>query len=215
MRSVIDLFWLIPPGMLVLVLGVEALIITVIPTKVMEDRGVKLLAVVICFALAFGEGAIIRHEHRETAEQHKRDMEEIFARFVKLDQDVLALQHNNRVQAESKPNSSDTLRTRTLDLSNEILQFLVSREVPPGFGQGGFGEGPFGGKPSDTTAYDKQTVESYFDVFEPRVKQIREELKHRGLSDSELDREFNDTTNTYSIRAIAERLTALAERLPN
>jgi hypothetical protein len=215
MHKLVDLIWLIPPGMLVLVLGVEALIVTLLPTKVMEKRNVKLLAVIICFALAIGEGAIIRHEHRETAEQHKKDMEAIFERFVKLDQDVLALQQNNRVQAESKPNSSDTLRKRTLDLSNQILQFLVNREVPPGFGQGGFGEGPYGGKPPDTTEYDKQTVKSYFDAFEPRVKQIREEFKNRGLTDEELDREFSNSENTYSIRAIAERLTALAERLPN
>ena len=201
--------------MLVLALGVEALIVTLIPSGWMEKRGVKPLAVVICFVLALGEGAIIRHEHRETAEQHKTDMESIFGRFVKVDQDVIALQQNNRAQHASNPASSDTLRRRTLDLSNEILQFLVNREVPPGFGQGGFGEGPSGGKPSDMTAYDKQTVESYFAVFEPRVNQIREELKRRGLSDEELDREFSDTANTYSIRAIAERLTKLAERLPN
>src|ERR1039458_7229735 len=157
MHRLIDLFWLIPPGMLVLVLGVEALIVTLIPAGWMEKRGVKPLAVVICFILALGEGAIIRHEHQESAELHKKEMEAIFGRFVKVDQDVIALQQNNQAQHASNPASSDTLRKRTLDLSNEILQFLVSREVPPGFGQGGFGEGPYGGKPSDTTAYDKQT----------------------------------------------------------
>ncbi len=215
LHDYLQIFWLIPPGILVLALAVEALIVTLIPTRCLEKKGVKPLAVIICFALAVGEGALIRHDRDEAAKQHKADVEALFARFVKVDQDVIAVQQNLQAQHVESRVSTDTLRKRALDLSSEILQFLIRREVPPGFGQGGLGEGPYGGKATDAASYDRETVQAYLSAFEPRVSQIREELKRRGLTDQELDQECGNTVNTYSIRAIAERLTTLAERLPS
>jgi hypothetical protein len=94
------------------------------------------------------------------------------------------------------------------------LQFLISREVPPGYGQGGFGEGPYGGKPTDTKTYDQETLSIFYNVFEPRVVAIHDDFKRKGISDKQLDDEYAQPVNTYSIRAIAERIAALAERLP-
>ena len=94
-----------------------------------------------------------------------------------------------------------------------MLQFLVSREIPPGYGQGGFGEEPYGGKPSDTKAYDKETLDDYFKLFEPRVTDIRADFKKRGIVDERLEAEYQNPINIYSVRAIAERIGTMAKRL--
>jgi hypothetical protein len=96
-----------------------------------------------------------------------------------------------------------------------MLQFLMSREVPPGFGQGGYGEGPFGGKSDDTKAYDAETLQNYFTAFETRVRDIHGQFKQRGITDELLEAEYFNPINTYSIRAIAERIGTLAKRLPD
>jgi hypothetical protein len=57
-------------------------------------------------------------------------------------------------------------------------------------------------------------LDDYFKVFQTRVRDIREEFKQRGLTDERLEAEYANPTNTYSIRAIAERIVALAKRLP-
>jgi hypothetical protein len=205
----VSLIWKVPPGVCVALVGLEALVLTFFEVRGLQRR------VAIVFAVLFTacEIAVIAHDRNEALEQHKRDMELIVSRIAAVDEDVLAIQNNYRAQ-RAIPVAADSLRNRTLDLANEILQFLLGREVPPGYGQGGFGEGPYGGKPSDAKIYDQETLNMYRSVFEPRVSKIRDELKQRGLTDSELDREYNQTANTYSIRAIAKGLTALAERLP-
>ena len=134
-------------GICVCLLGVEALIITLVPVKRMERAPAKLAAVVVCFVLAAGEIWMVKLDREETFAQHERDMQAIFARFVSLKRDILALQANATPTLEARVLPSDSLKRRALDLSNEILHFLISRAVPPGYGQGGYGEGPYGGKP--------------------------------------------------------------------
>jgi hypothetical protein len=94
------------------------------------------------------------------------------------------------------------------------LEFLIGREIPPGYGQGGFGEGPYGGKPTDTKNYDEETLRSYLDVFQSRVTEMHDELRKRELSDTKLEAEYPNPVNTYSIRTVAERIAALAKKLP-
>ena len=206
--------WLLPPGVFVTLLGVEALAITLLPVKWLEKKSVKSIAIVLCFLFAAGEISVVRHDRSESNRQHKQEMEEIFARFGGLHQDMLALQDNVVATLQTRSLPADSLKRRALDLSNEILRFLISREVPPGYGQGGFGEEPHGGKPVDTKAYDQETLNIFYNVFQPRVLAIRDDFKRKGVSDRQLDAEYARADNTYSIRAIAERIAALAERLP-
>src|SRR5712692_1393281 len=163
--------WLLPPGICVLFLGVEALAITLLPPGWLQKGWVKIPAIVVCFLLAFGEISVIRHDRQDSYDQHKQDMQEIVRRFGGLHQDMLALQSNVPATLQTRSLPADNLKRSALDLSNEILQFLISREIPPeGFGQGGYGEGPFGGgKPSDSKAYDTETISTFMNAFEPRV----------------------------------------------
>lgn len=226
MHVITEYLWLVPPGVCVLLLGVEALIITLIPSRLMEKRAIKVMGVLFCFVLAIGEIVVIKHDRNETLQQHSVDIKGIFSRFVKLDQDMVALQRTGQVQQAAisaynvRPSISptDSLRQQTLNLANEILRFLVTRELPPsGFGQGGFGEMLFGGgKPSQIQTYDRGTVAIYQKRFAGRVRAIRDQLRDLGLGDEQLDTEYaSPNLNTYSIREIAERLTALAERFPD
>jgi hypothetical protein len=207
--------WPILPGICISLLGAEALGITLIPVKALEERKwIKRTAIAVCFILAFGEIWMVKLDRRGTDEQHKHDMQDIFDRFVKLDQDILALHSNAPLTAATRSLPSDNLKRQAIDLSNEILSFLISREAPPGYGQGGYGEGSFGGKPADTKDYDAQTMRSYFDAFQIRVDRIHDELKKHGLTDPEFDTEYAHTVNTYSIRTVAERIAVLTKKLP-
>jgi len=203
-----------PPGVSVIFLCVEALVITLLPPDTLRKSTVKISAIALCFLLAFLEISALRRDRQETFLQHKRDMQEIFGRFGGLHQDILALQNNVSATQRARSLPADSLKRRALGLSNEILQFLIGREVPPGYGQGGFGEGPYGGKPSDTKAYDQETLNIFYNVFQPRVRSIHDDFERKGISDRQLDAEYAQPVNTYSIRAIAERLAALAEKLP-
>jgi hypothetical protein len=80
--------------------------------------------------------------------------------------------------------------------------------------KGGFGEGGFGGTDTEAEAYQKQTVEMYAGAFQSRVIEIRDALAKQGLKDIQLDPEYKSPANAFSIRTIAERIGALAEKLP-
>jgi hypothetical protein len=107
-----------------------------------------------------------------------------------------------------------SLKKRALDLSDELMQFLVNRQIAPGFGQGGFGEGGFGGTDTEAEAYQEQTVEMYAGAFQSRVIATRDALAKQGLKDIQLDSESKSPANAFSIRTIAEHIGALAEKLP-
>jgi hypothetical protein len=124
----------------VTLLGVEALIITLLPIKFLEHRSVKAFAVSLCFVLAVSEILAVKQDRRENNEQHTHDMEAIFTRFGGLHLDLVALQSNASATLQSRSLPDDSLKRQALDLSNEMLQFLVSREIPPGYGQGDLGK---------------------------------------------------------------------------
>jgi len=207
--------WYQPPGICVLLLGVEALAITLLPQDWLQKLWVKVTVIVVCIVFVFGEMSAVRRDRQESYEQHRQDMQDILNRFGGLHQDVVALQSNVAATQATRYLPADSLKRRALDLSSEILRFLISREVPPeGFGQGGYGERPYGGgKPSDSKAYDSETISTFVYAFEPRVIAIHDEFKRKGLTDKVLEAEYVQPTNRYSIRAIAERIALLANRL--
>ncbi|HVB59189.1 MAG TPA: hypothetical protein VNE63_22520 [Candidatus Acidoferrales bacterium] len=207
---------LIFPGVCVTLIAVVALVPTLWPGTV-SDKNKKwwraLLIVLVC-GLAVGEIWIDKNDRADAFTEHEEDMGAIFQRFGDLDKTMAALL-KNEVVTQRTPANGDVLKRRALDLSNEILQFLLDREVVPGYGQGRFGEGPFGGKLSDTTEYDKETMDTYAKAYEPQVVSTYEAMKKRGVTDTELEQEISNPINTYSIRDIAQRLTTLASSMPN
>jgi hypothetical protein len=106
--------WPFAPGICVCLLGAEALLITLIPPSMLDaQKWIKRCALVVCFVLAAAEIWMVKLDRKATDEQHKQDMQEIFERFVKLDQDVLTL-HNN---------AAATVATRTLPADKFHLTF--------------------------------------------------------------------------------------------
>ncbi len=153
----------------------------------------------------------------QVADQLKAIADETRRGDKKLDLIISLLRSQIRVNAarERSANGADSsgLKTRAFALSGEILQFLVNRQVVPGFGQAGFGETPFGGIDTSTEAYQKQTVGMYNATFQDRVSAIREALAVQDLTDSQLDIERRNPANAYSVKEIAQRIAGLAEKL--
>jgi hypothetical protein len=145
---------------------------------------------------------------------HRKEMAALLGRFTAVEQLLNDLRVNSLRARKPEVASSLSLKGRALDLSDEILQFLVTRQITPGYGQGGFGEGPFGGTDTNAEAYQNQTVAMFAGTFQSRVISIRDALAKQGLKDSQLDSEYKSPTNAFSIRTIAERIGALAEKLP-
>jgi len=55
----------------------------VIPPKILENNKLlKFLAALICFALLFGEIKLIRHDREESSNQHELEMREISVGLV-------------------------------------------------------------------------------------------------------------------------------------
>lgn len=207
---------LIIPGFCVTLLAPVSLVPAIWPAIVTDKdkRWVKATLSVAACGLAVGEICVIRQDRAETFREHVDDMRAIFDRFTNLDQTAAALLKNQTVSQRS-PAAGNALKRHALDLAGDILQFLLSREVVPGFGQGRFGEGPYGGKPADTTEYDKETVNAYLQAYEPQVATTYEAMKKRGFTEPDLEKEYANPVNTYSIRDTAQRLTALASQMPD
>jgi hypothetical protein len=208
--------WVLP-GICITIFSMLAIVLTIFPLptdKSPKAKFLRAIAIVVAAILCVSEIAIIRKDRDNALEQHKHDMDQI-ANFFKKDQSlILGLQRNQTIIQHVTPRT-DPLKRTVLDLSSQILQFLLNREVVPGFGQGPYGEVPFGGKPTDAEAYDKETIDIYLKAYEPQVRTTYEVLKARGLTDPQLAQEYGNPVNTYSIKDTAERLTALASRLPD
>lgn len=206
------------PGICVTIFSLLALVLTIIPlpadAKATKTKVLKVGVIVIAAVLCVSEIAIIKKDRDDTLKQHRDDMDKIAGYFEDEQSLLLGVQKNQTIIEMVTPRA-DSLKRSTIDLSNDILQFLLNREVVPGFGQGPFGEEPFGGRPNDTEAYDKGTISHYIVVFEPQVRVKYEALKAHGLTDSQLEQEYGNPANTYSIKDTAERLTNLASRLPD
>jgi hypothetical protein len=207
-----EFIWMLPPGAAIAMLAVVASLITLVPfEKLKSYRPIILFIILILFAI---EISVLAHSRKGQDASHEKEMANLLQHFSFVEQSLNDLRIN-AVRAQTVNVSSDSLKKRTLGLSDEILHFLVNRQIAPGYGQGGYGEGGYGGTLTGDQQYQKETVAMYTGVFQPRVAAIHDALEKQGLRDSQLDSEFRNPVNAYSVRAIAERLGALAEKLPN
>jgi hypothetical protein len=168
-----------------------------------------------------GELVVLTHNQEQSErdqqtrdEQHKREIANLLKHFS--DVESLLTSENRVIAARARTGiepPTPTLKMRALDLSQEILQFLVSRQVTPGYGEGGFGAGPYGGVNTADNAYQKQTGEIFAASFQNRVLAMRDAFAKQGLVDEQLNVEIRDPATAYSIRDIAERVSALAEKI--
>jgi hypothetical protein len=114
-HTLIDLFYRIEPGVLIALLGAEALIITLIPPKILEKNlAVKITAAIVCFALLVGEIRIIKHDREETAKQHRDEMKDVFGRFADC---TRAFSPSKRMRRFSSRPAACLLTTSSVGLS--------------------------------------------------------------------------------------------------
>ena len=217
----LNVLWSLPSGFLIAILAFVAFIPIFIPST-SGKLWMRALLGVISLLLVAGELSVLTHSQEQTTrdrkaqdEAHKEEMGNLLQHFSLIESLLTAETHVNALKSQNTNTvSSASLKNRTLDLTGEILQFLVNRQISPGFGQGGYGEGGFGVTDTATNAYQKQTVEMFRATFQNRVTTIRDALAKQGLTDKELDAEYQNPGNAYSIKTIAERIVALAEKLP-
>jgi hypothetical protein len=213
-----DALWHLPPGTAIAILALVTGVVSVLPQQYVK-QWLRTVIVVLSLLLVVTEIIVLTHSRDEAVSDrraqdvmHRNEMKELWGHFTFVEQTLGDLRVNNaRGQSTLSPTS---LKRRALDLSDEILQFLVNRQISPGYGQGGFGEGGFGGTATEDESYQKETVTMFSSAFQGRVTAIRDALAKQGLTDSRLDTEYANPVNAYSIRTIAERIGALAERLP-
>jgi len=204
--------WPPRPGVAIALLGIVAALIAIFPIPA-KQRWLQALAFVVCTALVVVEIRAIISDRNAADAQHAEDLAVQARGFASL-QTLLNQSQQATLAAlrvQSLPVTS--VKRRALDLSNEILQFLVSREIQPGYGQGGYGKVPYGGISKDD-AYQNETLKIFNASFGKRVVDIHDALQRERLTDPELDTEYKSPLNSYSIRSIAERIGSLAERLP-
>jgi hypothetical protein len=219
-HSMSNFLWSLPSGFLIAILAIPALIPALIPPGKFKPW-MKALVSVIAVLLVAGELSVLTHSQEQATsdrkaqdEEHKQEIGKLLQHFGFIESLLTAETHVNALKSQNtNAVSSASLKSRSLDLSGEILQFLVNRQVAPGFGQGGFGEGGFGGTDTNTDAYQRQTAEMFAVAFQTRVTAIRDALAKQGLTDKQLDAEYQKSSNAYAIKTIAERIAALAEKL--
>jgi hypothetical protein len=204
---------LLPPGVAIAVLGIVAIVITIFPLPP-SQRLLRGLVLGACTILGVMEIRAIVSDRKAANAQHTKELDEQGRRFSNLQTLLIQAQQSALAVMKVQNLPASSIKKRALDLSNEILQFLVSREVHPGFGQGSYGEEPYGGVATDAT-FQQDTVKIFNASFGKRVSDIHDALKGEGLTDSTLDAEYKSPLNSYSIRSIAEKIGSLAERLPD
>ncbi|MDR3575469.1 MAG: hypothetical protein P4L50_16535 [Anaerolineaceae bacterium] len=216
----LNFLWSLPSGFLIAILAFVVFIPTIIPSELFKPW-VKALVSVISLLLVAGELSVLTHNQDQAVsdrkaqdEVHKQEIGSLLQHFSFIEGLLTAENHVNALKVQNTNTvSPESLKSRSLDLSDKILQFLVNRQVAPGFGQGGFGEGGFGGTDTTTDTYQKQTIEMFTITFQNRVTAIRDALAKQGLTDKQLDTEYRTPGNVYAIKTIAERIAALAEKL--
>ncbi len=205
--------WPPPPGFWICVLGFLAAAVTVLPAATAQDlTPLQRSGVVgVFFVLMLLE---MRALYRDRGRQDT-NFATILDNFQEINRTLTAAfvaEGKVRV-AEAAGVTAASLKHRALALSDEILRFLVNRQAhePPLLVEA---------TPAvrfDTAAlvrYSGETRARYSQQFASKVIAARDELARQGLTDPELDSFYQDPTNPIGIRIVAERLGALAERLP-
>ncbi len=201
-----------PPGVAIGMLGLIAILTTLFPP---QKRSAKLLIIVVCAGLTVAEIAVITHHRRIAEREYEREMKGVLEHFTQIEATLGARQLAlARVEA-TRSLPANSLKKLAFGLSSEVLQFLVNRQVGPGYCQTGSGEGSSRDEATmNEGSCERETVKMYSSTFGSRVAAIRNALAKKGLTDQELDGEYEAPVNTNSIRLIAERIGTLAEKLP-
>jgi hypothetical protein len=215
-----NLLWSLPSGFLIAILAFVVFIPTIVPSARLKPW-IKALFSIVGLLLVAGELSVLTHSQYQATsdrkaqdEMHKQEIGNLLQHFGFVEGLLTAESHINALKSQNTNSvSSRSLKNRSLDLSGEILQFLVKRQAAPGFGQDGYGEGGIGGRDTTTDAYQKQTAEMFAVTFQARVTAIRDALARQGLTDKQLDTEYRKPGSAYSIETVAERIVALAEKL--
>jgi hypothetical protein len=211
--------WSIPSGYLIALLAFVVFVPTLIPPEKFKPllKGIFAAAALLLVA---GELSVLRHSQKQAEtdrntqdEAHKQEITKLLTHFTTIETLLTDDIKINSIRRQSTGTATPTLKSRALDLSDELLQFLVNRQVSPGYGQAGMGEGGFGGTDTSTDEYQKKTVEMYRAAFHDRVVAMRDALAKQGLTSDQLDQDIHDPANAYSIRTIAQQIAALAEKV--
>lgn len=128
----------------------------------------------------------------------------------KLDEQKYFIMASLKIQKEVAEIKAEpeSLKRRSLILSNEILRFLTNRQAnEPQL----FRPETWQQDTNRMIKYSQQTMSLYSEKYALRVIAIRNEFADKGYQDSELDRSYEHPTNPIGIRIIAERIGALAE----
>lgn len=193
-----------PPGTFIGILGAFATVLAVLEGP--KDRWGRAAALVVIFSLLYYEIFDVHREREAQDRQHKLIMDSFtYIQRLLIDYRLSA----ERLVQLPKLAPEPSLKRDAAELSNAILEFLVNQKVQPGYGQGGFGTGTYGGAPMD----DERVMEAYQRHFQQRVVRVRNEFAKRGITDPELDDEYQNPVNSYSLRSITERLGVLSDRL--
>jgi hypothetical protein len=202
-----------PPGIAIALLGIVAALIAIFPIPPTK-KWLQALAFGVCIALVVVEMRAIVSDRKSADAQHLKDLAEQARAFSSLQILVIQSQQATLAALRVQGLPVTSIKKRALDLSNEILRFLVSREVQPGYGQGGYGQGAYGGATQvQGLVYELETIRMFKSSFGKRVVDIHDALQSEGLTDPELDAAYKSPVDSYSIRVIAERIGSLAERL--
>jgi len=110
--------------------------------------------------------------------------------------------------------AKDDIRSRALHLSDEILAFLARREATdPTMRLPRQGD-DWHRNTQHLVDYSRETMATYSRLFGARVIAMRNEFLSRGFRDPELDQFYGHPTNPLGIRAVGERIGALARQIP-
>ena len=217
---ILKFLWSVPSGYLIALLAFVVFLPTLLPPDKLKGW---LKSIFVCAALLLvaGELSVLTHSQKQADidrktqdDAHQKEITKLLTHFTTVETlltDDIKI-NSMRAHISSGP-AEPALKSRALDLSDEILQFLVNRQVSPGYGQGGYGEGGFGGTDTSSDEYQKKTVEMYSATFRDRAVAIRDALAKQGLTSKELDGEISNPANAYSIRTIAQQISALAEKV--
>ena len=210
--------WL-PPGVSIAVLGLLAVLVPFLRPE--QSREEKAIWTAIFFALVVLEIVVIyreRGKHDRDLLNDRRDasnrFDQTIARFGELQATITAsaVAVANVRAADAAGVSLTSLKHRSLALADDILRFLVVRQA---------GDPPL--PRPETFEADRDAMVNYFQEtmalfsqrFGSKVIAIRNQLAKAGFTDPELDRLYDSPTNPLGIRAVGERIGALAEQLPD
>lgn len=189
-----------PPGTFIALLGIVAGIYTLFP-KI--SPCLRIVGIVMICAFGFAEITLL-YRTRE-----RQDLESADRRRTERDQFEAIMRS---FQVANYP--IENLKRRAADLVRSLLEFFTKRdrEIPrlPLYR----GLAWYVHNSEATTRFIQNTMKQYRDNFSSQVIEIRDELKKQGFTDSELEKIYKDPTELGYVRDIAERIGALAYRLP-